>query len=487
MTGFPHAIVIGALASIIVLFGLFQKNRAWILGGMFLSLSTHSPMITFTAGAAGAIVPSDAVAFVLLLGILFHGFNGMTSPVVPSWRKPYIIVAIIWVLSVILIASWNMPDLAQTYGWKVKSVLPLPLNVQITGFRLFRIGLLTSFFLVVPKLSIDEQIFHKVLICFWRVAVCLAIAQILNRLGVVDLGLNTRAFFERFGLGNYTLGYTKSATNRILFMGFFIALSLAYIRKLSKGLYIASAILMVASILIGGSRGGIVGLVAGMMILAVRVRMRYLLPVFFSAVVLAGVGLFIVNKYQPEALERFDVFFGVERQTGRIEVAKWTLEYLGDEPHVLLTGVGFMNYAYALKPVGAIREHAHNDILTCLTELGLIGLAVFLWWLVSLGKSIWSSGRKEIGQERWISACINAAFIGLSVVMLVETTFYPAGQSMSLVRLEIMLFGVFVAYHIQKQAAEQEYLYYYDDDYDDDYDYDYDYQESEAELNAYYI
>ena len=478
MGGFPHAVIIGIIAAIITFFGIAQKNRGWILAGMLLSLTTASPMLTFTTGAEGAIVPSDLVAFILLLGLLFGGFNGMSSPIVPNWRRPYIILVILWVLSIILIASWNMPDLMQTFGWKARSILPLPLNVQITGFRLFRIGLLMAFFLVISRLAIEEYILNRVLFYCWLIAVCLATAQILHRFGVADLRLSSVYAQEFTEMGEYVLGYTKAATNRILFVGFFIALIMTYKSKVFKMWYIASAFLIVLSILLSGNRAGIVGLAIGIIVLTFRTKAAYIPLVLISTLFLTLSGFYAIYKLQPEALERFAIFLpGSGLSSHRMEIVTWTFEYVTGHLHVLLTGVGFMNYRYALRPVGSISDHAHNDILTCLTETGLIGLGVFIWWLSSLLRTIWSVGRKAIGYERWFSACINAAFLGLLSVMLVEQTFFPTAHTLSMNRFQIILFGSFIAYHIQKQAMEQEYLY-----YDDAY-----YEEAEDGIESYSI
>lgn len=476
MSSFPHAIVIGIVTALITFFGIFLKKRSWILVGMLLSLTTASPMFTFTRGAAGAIVSSDAVAFVLLLGLIFGSFKPISSSVVPKWRRPFIILFIVWLLSVLLIASWNMPGLMQTFGWRARSVIPLPLNVQITGFRIFRILLLISFFLVVSKLTVDDRSLQRIFLWFCIITALLATAQVLIRLNIVDLQLQS-SYVPWGAARGYVLGYTKLAANRILFVGFFVSLILAYRTNVTlKGLYLALSILVVVSIFFGGSRATLFGLMVGMMVLTVRTKITYLPLVLIFVGGLGLAGFFIIRQWQPELFEPFEVFLpgrGVEvggrgyRAGGRIEIMLWVLKYLIQNPLSLMIGVGFMNYAYALEPVGGISSHAHNDFITCLAELGIVGLVVFIWWLASLGRKLWSVGRKTVGQERWTSACINAGFWGLISVTVFERTFFPAGGSLSLHRLEIILFGSFIAYHIQRHAAEHALFYYGDGAYEE--------------------
>lgn len=478
MGGFPHAIIIGLVAFLIAFMGIVLRNRSWILASMLLSLTTASPMFTFTRGAAGAIVPSDMVALVLLLGLFFGGFNEMSSFVVPKWRRPFVILSVVYILSVLLVSSWNMPGLAEIAAARVTRAIPfLPLNVQITIFRLFRVVLLMAFFLTISKLIIDDRALHQIFLLAWIVTICLATAQVLTRFGIVNLQLSTTLFWE-WGRGTWVLGYTKSAGNRLLFVGFFVTLILAYKSVVFKGLYIASAVLVAVSLLLSGSRAGILGLVVGMMVLSFRCKMKFLPFVLISMIVLGLAGFLIVRQYMPEALETYRIFLPgayEERTVYRAEIAIWTFRYLIENPVVIFRGSGFMNFFYAVQAEGGVHEHAHNDFLTSVTEVGIAGLVIFLWWLASLGIALWRAGRKAIGRERWISACINAGFWGLLSVMFFETTFFPAGGSLSLNRFEIILFGSLTAYYIQRHAAEQE-IPYYDD---------YTYEEFESQQEIY--
>lgn len=459
MGGFPYAIFIGVIAFIITSVGIIIKNRAWILVGMFLSLTTASPIMTFTRGAAGAIVASDVVAIALLPGIIFGGFYGISTSVVPSWRNPFIVLFIVFILSVSLVASWNTQNLDAISLAKIYIRIPfLSLVTQITIFRLLRICLWAAFFFTIAKLIVNENDLCLIFRCFLIVAFSLAIAQILNRLNVVDLRLTSTYIDVSYAKG-YVFGYTKAAVNRILILGFFTTFIAIYKSNLIiKGLYSALACLIVVSILMAGSRAGILGVVVGMTVLMYRCRIVYIPFLLIYLAVLLLSGYYIILLWHEEALTAFKIFLpGSNMVSGRAEIARWTIEYLMSHWLILLVGVGLFNYSYALRGEGGgVFEHAHNDFLTCATECGLIGLVVFIWWITSFCKSLWFAGRKALGYERWASACINAGFWGLLSTMFFEQTLFPSGGSLSLNRLEIMLFGSFTAYYAQKKAREQD-------------------------------
>ena len=309
MGSFPHAVIIGFIASLLAIIGCMFKNRFCLLAGMFLSLTTASPMLTFTRGAAGALVPSDAVAFILLLGLCFGSFEEISVSVVPTWRRPFIILMIFWILSVLLISSWNMPGLSTMASGRVTGSLSfIPLNVQITLFRLFRVVLLATFFLFISRLYIDQDNLQQIFWCVWIITVCLALAQLLTKFDIINLQLNSTTFWT-YERGKWVLGYTKASTNRILFLGFFVTLILIYKSKFFKWFYIASAVLIVASLFGGGSRAGVLGLIVGLCILSIRARLQYVFFVIVGSVFLFTGGLLLIYYRQPELLEPFTIFF----------------------------------------------------------------------------------------------------------------------------------------------------------------------------------
>ena len=381
-----------------------------------------------------------------------------STSVVPNWRNPFIVLLIVFILSVSLVASWTTQTLDAISLAKIHMRIPfLSLVTQVTIFRLLRVCLWAVFFLTIAKLTINESDLRLIFRCFLIVAFSLAIAQILNRLDVVDLRLNS-VYSEVGRAKDYVFGYTKAAVNRILFIGFFTCFVVMYKSNIIiKGLYSALACLIVVSILLAGSRAGMLGVVVGTTILIYRCRIRYMPFVLIYLAVLISGGYYIILSWHAEALTTFKIFLPASNLlSGRAEIARWTVDYLMSHWIVLLTGVGLFNYSYALRGEGGIGEHAHNDFLTCTAECGLIGLVVFIWWTTSLCKSLWFAGRKALGYERLASACINAGFWGLLSAMFFEQTLFPSGGSLSLNRLEIMLFGSFTAYYAQKEARERD-------------------------------
>jgi O-antigen ligase len=165
-------------------------------------------------------------------------------------------------------------------------------------------------------------------------------------------------------------------------------------RGLKRVLGLAVAILLAAGVVATGSRGGVVGLVAVGLLLVVRAerkrRWTYVL------VVAACAAAFALTA-DEERRARFETIFApktdynVTEREGRIQVWQRGLRYMVTHP---VLGVGLDNFEIAEGVLGrdvnarhGVRyTAAHNAFIQVGAELGVIGLAAFLF-------ALWSAGR----------------------------------------------------------------------------------------------
>jgi O-antigen ligase len=167
------------------------------------------------------------------------------------------------------------------------------------------------------------------------------------------------------------------------------------LRALSAG----SAVLCLAGILLSLSRGGLIGVGAGLLFaVVVGGRWRWRVLAVCAAVAFLGVGYFAFLASLP-AKERVLNVGGAGGGTGRLDL--WTVGLRMVSAHPV-RGVGTGQFAnssvhYLLRP-GVIERGdfilstpkvAHNTYLNIVSELGLVGGALFAAILVMCVASLW--------------------------------------------------------------------------------------------------
>jgi O-antigen ligase len=166
-------------------------------------------------------------------------------------------------------------------------------------------------------------------------------------------------------------------------------------RGMKRFLGLGVAILLAAGVVATGSRGGVVGLVAVGLLLVVRAerRRRWI----YVLVVAACAAAFALTADEARR-ERFETIFApkedynMTEREGRIQVWHRGLRYMATHP---VLGVGLDNFEIAEGVLGHEGEErrggirytaAHNAYIQVGAELGVIGLAAFVFGL-------WSAGR----------------------------------------------------------------------------------------------
>jgi O-antigen ligase len=449
---FWYALVVGIICSLIVIIACLIGNRYLLVTGMVTSAIVASPVTTFTYGTAGAIYPSDMVSFFLLIGLILPAARSMLTPIVPQWYKAFKWYMIFALVSVIIVASFATSDIAESgLASKVRSVPFMPLWMLMMGFRVMRIIFFMLFFSIGCRLIMDEKflkfVFKLILITISGLAIC----QILDFLGIKKLALYVP--WEVYQQA-HILGHPKASAGRLYVMGIFLAMSLMY-RSWKIGIYFILLTIITTALLFSGSRAALIGITVGFMFFVYKGKMAWKV---FSLIILALVPIIfiVLENINPERVESFSGAATNPSQNLRWPIWEWTIKNLIENPYILVTGVGFSNFRYALIKkayAGTYEiEHAHNDYLTCLTEMGLFGLMIFIWYLSRLGKEIYGRIKYTSGHYHWQAVCVSCILTGLLASSLFEFSLYYSAGSVSMQRIFAILVGSFTAFWAQQDA-----------------------------------
>lgn len=191
---------------------------------------------------------------------------------------------------------------------------------------------------------------------------------------------------------------------------------LAFTRRQSNRwerlLVVTGVLVMFLLVVLTQSRGGWMGLAAGILTLIVLRWKRGWIAILFM-IILAGLSIYWLGSAQVlDLLVSSKTLGGVD---GRIEVWSRAIFMIQDFP---LTGVGMgtfgdvadIMYPFYIATTGSI-YHAHNLFLQVAVDMGLPGL---LAWVVILGVIIWSSVRVYISGRKMN----DAQAIGLGASLL---------------------------------------------------------------------
>jgi O-antigen ligase len=176
------------------------------------------------------------------------------------------------------------------------------------------------------------------------------------------------------------------------------------------------AILMASTIFLSGSRGGMIAFVVEMVLLAVLSFGKRRSP--RAALGYAAVCIFIVAlisfSSRGQVLGRFgDLTPGI-----RLDIAKDSLRMFSERP-LLGWGLGTFPTVYPHYRsfyTNLFVNEAHNDYAQLLTETGLLGFVLMLWFLVLIyQRGLPTSSRWE---TQWDGAVSLAALIGCTGILL---------------------------------------------------------------------
>lgn len=220
--------------------------------------------------------------------------------------------------------------------------------------------------------------------------------------------------------------------NFAAFMEMTIALPLGLvfvggIPKDKRLLYFTAIGIMGAALLLSGSRGGLVALLAEIALLALlttnnkkrgNILVKFALSGLLVAVIVAG-SIFVGGE---SSLTRFaETSTSKNFTTNRSHIWSTTIEAIKERP-LFGAGLGSFNAAYAKHDTfnGMERvEQAHNDYLQVLADAGIVGLLIGLYFLFQLFKR----GRASIKTENLFRRGIAVGALAGCFAILVHSIF----------------------------------------------------------------
>lgn len=193
-------------------------------------------------------------------------------------------------------------------------------------------------------------------------------------------------------------------------MAFGLAAGLVIVQTSKQRLfYLALLLPITLGLLVSNSRGGIIAMLAQVVIAALLLMKGSALRIAFAAVLIAGV--FLVAALSDLSLNAAAANEGASRY----DIWRATLKLFAAHP---LLGIGLGAYwigitAHHDASGVLVPQEAHNDYLELLASGGVVGFAIGVWFLVSVIRNV---------RERWwsntgfVRAARIGAFLGIAGV-----------------------------------------------------------------------
>jgi putative inorganic carbon (HCO3(-)) transporter len=192
---------------------------------------------------------------------------------------------------------------------------------------------------------------------------------------------------------------------------FFIGLACFVKKTIPRIVLWGVAMSSVYCLLLTFSRGGYLGFLMGLLVLGI-IRERKLLIVL--AILLVTWQSLVPNAVRERVLMTYQQGEGLDASAEeRVTIWQDAVDVITRNP---LLGTGFDTYAY-MGRVGDYKD-THNYYLKVFLELGFIGLAVFLWALLTIGKMTWQLFKRS--EDRWLSGLAGAFFAMLFCAVVVN-------------------------------------------------------------------
>lgn len=214
-------------------------------------------------------------------------------------------------------------------------------------------------------------------------------------------------------------------------------------------LYLTAAVLMGVALLLSGSRGGLVALLAEVIFLVILTtgshgRHKLAIRLALVAVLIGAIigGAFFVGG--DTSLTRIaETAKTSDPTTGRLQIWEHTLKVIGTN---MPLGAGFGAFGVAYTPHDSLSgmervEQAHNDYLQVLADAGLVGLVIGGFFLVTLFRQASRLTRIENNYRRGIAI---GAFAGIFAV-LVHSIFDFVLHTTAISLMFLTLTALFVA------------------------------------------
>lgn len=396
---------------------------------------------------------ANRLAFFLLIAVAIF-----TTVAYGAVHQP--IIALVYVFTVIILILWGFDAFFSGALRINKSLLQIPLYclflygiIQIIPFGTFEVGGLSE----IPRtLSIEPNwtkltAFHILALCFLFSAFLIFIDSA-KRIRKIVMIITIFGFIYSFYAilqmvlspnkiyGIYEAAYASpfgSFVNRHNFAAFMemtiaLPLGLVFVGAVQKDkrlLYFTAIGIMGAAMLLSGSRGGLVALLAEIFFLALLTstggkRGGLWFKLAWSVLLIAAIiaGSIFIGGGGESSLTRFaETASSKDITTDRSHIWSVTIEAIKERP-ILGSGLGSFNAAYAkhdtYNGLGRV-EQAHNDYLQILADAGIVGLIIGIFFLFQLFKT----GRASIKTQNLYRRGIAVGALAGCFAILVHSIF----------------------------------------------------------------
>ena len=179
------------------------------------------------------------------------------------------------------------------------------------------------------------------------------------------------------------------ANTIVLGLPFLFFVARYYRSKLTKVLLYGMLLMTLWTVVLTGSRGGMLGVMFVSLFIAFTSKHK-LVTGIVAIFIIVSVGAVMPEQYKERFVtllhvEDKDTSGAAESAQGRINGLIWGLKFLMERP---LTGVGIGNFRWAYRMQGGIWLDAHNLIGKLAGELGLPGIITFVYFLIVYFKSL---------------------------------------------------------------------------------------------------
>ena len=363
-------------------------------------------------------------------------FTPLPLASVPDWA-----VTTIHLLTLIALTAFLI-EKSLTWNWQwIRTPLDLPilalitLSILSTAFSVHRYASIWSTILLLNYIIIYYLVIHTVRTrdqIKQLIFVIIGIAAFLSILGLFKLGgANPFPWWEYKDTGSLRLestfynpdhlaGYMEMAIP--LLLGLFL-----YGYRGAKTFFmVCLAFFMFVAIFLSLSRGGWLGLGAGLGLMAIALltdRRREKKLIFLALALICGFFIiaFIVlsNTTVVERIRTFERLEQEEESPIKARILRWrgTVEMIKDYP---LFGSGPGTYAtiftqYQPPGFGARSFFAHNDYLHFTAELGLFLMAVVVWMIIALYRKAFE---KLKSPSRLVRGTAMGAVAGITAILV---------------------------------------------------------------------
>ncbi|MCP4137365.1 MAG: O-antigen ligase family protein [bacterium] len=254
---------------------------------------------------------------------------------------------------------------------------------------------------------------------------------------------------EEFNIGGANWrygGFFYNFNNLAAFYVMFIPMAFLYLyyekRMLYKTIIAGALILMSISLLLGGSRAGIVFALINILIALyfLGVDLKKIIIIFILILLFAMIISFVLQEFFPELFDRsFGRMLVKGLSSPRYKLWKGTIRLLFDNP--LGIGLSSINYLYAIGQYSPYHyANPHNIYLEFATHGGFAGMIIALWVLVKSYLLNFNTYKRSIHpDEKKVVSFFLVTIAGFMLMGITEPIFI---NSIKLNHLAALILGI---------------------------------------------